>query len=414
VATIFDFDNTLFIVPPRQTSCASSTSATTRPDDAKGIAYYLGKRRRRRPTTHRSAASITSSGAPDEAIDDADLMGRACRRRGFRSLARARRDAAQISRSRRRGAVGLEGRPDEKWSGRSDANRRVGDRSPRARLRASSSPLPDPPALRPRSPTQRFGDFSKVHFWKHRLVKLPDRGRRPPARQLRRLATRSARIDDRRRSPADHDSGWQPDDSQLALSTKFVPLVGGLLQRRDTALAESQYVIGDTIALPTPPASTTAPAHRLDRHDAGQSPDRPRHRRQPPLMDPTSPASIVFKQAGHDPIPLAVNVAPDESRTEPLAAADLEQFGARVGTAAAATAQLPANRQRQLQLFELENRQKMLALAVAGVLGLVIVETALAGRLTRRGSVPSSPSSPRSENPVDARAGGNMNEHGAS
>ena len=48
-------------------------------------------------------------------------------------------------------------------------------------------------------------------------------------------------------------------------------------------------------------------------------------------------------------------------------------------------AQLPANRQRQLQLFELENRQKMWRWLLAGVLGLVVVETALAGRLTRRG-----------------------------
>src|SRR5262249_16137551 len=45
-------------------------------------------------------------------------------------------------------------------------------------------------------------------------------------------------------------SSWQPTDSQLALSTKFVPLIDGLLRRRDVGIVEAQYAVGDSVALP--------------------------------------------------------------------------------------------------------------------------------------------------------------------
>jgi acyl-coenzyme A thioesterase PaaI-like protein len=73
----------------------------------------------------------------------------------------------------------------------------------------------------------------------------------------------------------------------------------------------------------------------------------------------------------------------------PLAVADLEQLGAKLGPNAAPDVVLA--RQRQLQLFELENRQKMWRWLILVVLGLVAAETILAGRLATRSSAAAAP-----------------------
>ncbi|MCA9263873.1 MAG: BatA domain-containing protein, partial [Planctomycetales bacterium] len=74
----------------------------------------------------------------------------------------------------------------------------------------------------------RYGDFTRVHFWRHRVLDYDAN-----------TWAAAAYFDDR--SPAIlHQrveqghlwllaAGWQPDESQLALSTKFVPLLSGML-----------------------------------------------------------------------------------------------------------------------------------------------------------------------------------------
>jgi hypothetical protein len=79
---------------------------------------------------------------------------------------------------------------------------------------------------------------------------------------------------------------------------------------------------------------------------------------------------------------LAVNVHPDESRTAPLSVEDLERWGAKVGKRE--SAEEIAARDRRLKSAELENRQRLWRWLILGVVGLLAVETALAGRLARR------------------------------
>ena len=97
----------------------------------------------------------------------------------------------------------------------------------------------------------RFADFTKIHFWKHRTV-------RPGAADVQVLATfdngdpfllergmGSGRV-------RVMTSGWQPADSQLALSTKFVPLMEGFLRRPEEIAAggvEGRVTVGEPIAL---------------------------------------------------------------------------------------------------------------------------------------------------------------------
>ena len=96
--------------------------------------------------------------------------------------------------------------------------------------------------------------------------------------------------------------------------------------------------------------------------------------------------------------PLAVNVAPDESRTAPLAPEELEHFGARLGTKPPSDEL--ATRHRQLQIIELENRQKLWRWGIVAVLGLLAAETALAGRLARRSTAPAPAGEPSQQQQV--------------
>jgi hypothetical protein len=223
----------------------------------------------------------------------------------------------------------------------------------------------------------RFGDFSKIHFWKHRRVNIEDQA------GVRTIAW----FDNGDPFLLEHaigkgrmfiaTAGWHPADSQLALSTKFVPLIDGLLKRSDGALAGARYVVGDRIALPNPqnPAekrSITGPDGRQIEIASGATTfdgaDRPGIYR------------LNYKGAER---PLAVNLPADESRTPPLAVEELEQLGARLHARSAAAGEI-AQQRRQLQVVELENRQKLWRWLIVGVLALLVFETALAGRLAHR------------------------------
>ena len=80
--------------------------------------------------------------------------------------------------------------------------------------------------------------------------------------------------------------------------------------------------------------------------------------------------------------PLAVNLSPDESRTTPVPVEELEQFGAKLGFKPVSDELV--TRQRQMRVAEWENRQKLWRWLILGVLGLLAVETALAGRMAHR------------------------------
>jgi hypothetical protein len=230
----------------------------------------------------------------------------------------------------------------------------------------------------------RLGDFTKIHFWHHRRVTLP------PSTSAHVLAALDSGDPLLIEQPVGKGrvfiltSGWHPADSQLALSTKFVPLVEGWLRRRDNAVVGGQFVVGDAIPLPASVAatSTTAPS-------TSRSITDPSGKTLPLAADATVFTGTEFPgiyrlTVNGEEQPIAVNLAPDESRTAPLAVEDLERWGAKIGKAT--PPEDVVTRQRQLQRAELENRQKLWQWLIAGVLLLLAVETFLAGRLARRAS----------------------------
>jgi hypothetical protein len=220
----------------------------------------------------------------------------------------------------------------------------------------------------------RFADFTKVHFWKHRKLSPAD------GNGLRVLAW----FDDGDPFLLEQSigkgtllvatSGWQPADSQLALSTKFVPVVEGLLRRNDVA-THAQYAVDDPISLPRSTA-----ARQLITPDGAKLEIAANATN---VSGATRPGIYQLVADGGQ-APIAVNLSADESRTTPVAAHELSQWGAKLGATDAAAAADALATKRQLQMIELENRQKLWRWVILAVLAILAVETALAGLLARR------------------------------
>src|SRR5439155_5244032 len=94
----------------------------------------------------------------------------------------------------------------------------------------------------------RFSDFTKIHFWKYRRL---DTAAIPGARVLAKFDSGDPALLE---VPLGKGrvfvltSGWQPEDSQLALSSKFVPLLYSLLELSSPAAPlPGQHHPGDPI-----------------------------------------------------------------------------------------------------------------------------------------------------------------------
>jgi len=224
----------------------------------------------------------------------------------------------------------------------------------------------------------RFSDFTKIHFWQYRRLDpaaLP--GSRVIARfdsgapALLELAVGQGRL-------YVLASGWHPDDSQLGVSSKFVPLVWSLLEQSGgVASFATQYAVGDRIVLPAGlnPASVALPGGATSPLASGAGDfagaDQP---------------GVYSLSGGLRPQRFAVNLDANESRTAPLSSDDLEQMGvpiARPGTEVAATAESKT----LLQGVEAEGRQKLWRWFIVATLAVLLFETALAGWTARRAAL---------------------------
>ena len=123
----------------------------------------------------------------------------------------------------------------------------------------------------------RFGDFTQIHFWKYRRINIEDL---PDARVLARFDSGDpawVELPVGKGSLLVMTCGWHPSDSQLALSSKFVPLLYSILEYGGAlAGGQSQYFVGDNVPIPTSISSGSGkiqirkPDDSLISLDAGQ------------------------------------------------------------------------------------------------------------------------------------------------
>lgn len=223
----------------------------------------------------------------------------------------------------------------------------------------------------------RYNDFTKIHFWKHRRVKLPGDWQ---GKVLARFdngdpAILEAAVGNGRFWV--FASGWQPADSQLARSTKFVPLLSVMLERSAASGGlPSRCHVGQAVALP--PAgdkrvvtSVRRPSGAELKLPAGAA-----------LFDETTEPGVYLLSQGDRTEPFAVNLSPDESKTAALSADQLGLGGISLGPPA--TRKERIDRARQIRDAELESRQKVWRWLIAAAVGILILETWLAGRMARR------------------------------
>lgn len=223
----------------------------------------------------------------------------------------------------------------------------------------------------------RFSDFTHIHFWKHRKWDIPTNAQ----------AQVLARFDDG--SPALTQlsigkgnllvlaSGWNPADSQFAISSKFPPLVQTMVDWSGAhGPARFQFQTGDSI--PSPATAGEAAVQ-------WQKPDG----KKAPLaagvsFTETDTPGIYIATFGEKQRRFAVNLPLDESRTAPLSPDELARLGVPLKTTVDVSAAQTKQREQHLKQSELENRQKLWRWLIVGVLAVSLGEILLSGWLVRR------------------------------
>jgi hypothetical protein len=222
----------------------------------------------------------------------------------------------------------------------------------------------------------RFSDFTKIHIWHYRKF---DAAAVPGARVVAKFDSGDPAVLD---VPIGQGrvfvlaTGWQPEDSQLAISSKFVPLLWSWLEiGGGITNAVTQFSVGDAVTAPpgVSPASVRLP-------DATTVP----FAATAASFTQTAQPGIYEFAGGARPVRFAVNLDPNESRTTPLDAEELERLGVPVVRAETAAVAPGQKSQTMLQGMEAESRQKLWRWFIAATLAVLLVESALAGWTARK------------------------------
>jgi hypothetical protein len=225
----------------------------------------------------------------------------------------------------------------------------------------------------------RFSGFTKIHFWKYRRL---DASAIPGARVVARFDNGDPAILDVTIGKGRvfiFTSGWQPEDSQLALSTKFVPLLYTLLEQSGGVEPPSpQYHVGDALPVATPAAVEKLSIALPNGSSITASGDT--------NFSATTLPGIYTVSSVQSTKHFAVNVEPSETRTRALSTDELEQLGVPLSHHVLEPAREAAHKAR-LQNNELENRQKLWRWFIVATLIILLVETWVAGRTARLGDV---------------------------
>lgn len=226
------------------------------------------------------------------------------------------------------------------------------------------APLADP----------RFNDFSKLRFWSHRQVALPADSE---VRTVASLDDQDPLLLEATRGAGRVwllTAGWQPTASSLGLSTKFFPILMGLVDphaRRHPR--QLSYEVGEPIEVNDPQQAVVTTANAEPVED-GQV---VRHAQAIELRRP----GLFWLQDGDSRQQVAVQVPASESRLAPLDVAQVEQYGIPVGSLASDVRRHESL--RQMQREELESKQRLWQWLLGACLVVLIFETWLAGWQSR-------------------------------
>lgn len=370
------FDNTLYLAPPRQEEISIVYLGEDAADDPQGTRYYL---ERAFPSTPHIRVQVTTPQAHEPLVSPAAAPPRLVA--ATQALSETR--LAELRRYLERGGQTLLVATDV-----AAAQGMAPLLAPLVLTAEEAAPADyalwgaidfTHPLLAPFA-DPRYSDFTKIHFWKHRKLTFAaaegDEASRDKAPAALRVLARFDSGD-----PALVEwpvgagrlyvlaSSWRPGDSQLARSSKFVPLLWGLVGAGDQAQTATTRV-ADPVRLSPPPGASPRIVRKPDGTEAALPADTDE-------FDGTdAPGVYAYGEQR-----FAVNLDPAESQTAPGSPEALEQYGVTLTSDEHRTVQ--AERERQLRDVELENRQKVWRWLIAAALGVLVLETWLAGRQSR-------------------------------
>lgn len=233
------------------------------------------------------------------------------------------------------------------------------------------------PLLRPFADA-RLRDFTKIRFWHHRVVKWKDDEPNKP-QMLAKFDNGDPAMLLWQRGKGKLlvlTSGWHPADSQLALSTKFVPLLFGWLEAAGFSHEAAQsLLVGDSLPLGDSAASIVNPdGSKVDQASG--------------TMPADMPGLFKITQGSETKI-IAVNLPPEEGRIHPMEPQKLVEAGVKLSAAATAkTAALTTEQKQRLDASEEEARQRLWLWVLILLLAVLVWETWLAGRKRASQTVP--------------------------
>ena len=237
----------------------------------------------------------------------------------------------------------------------------------------------------------RFGDFTQIHFWKHRRISIANL---PGAKVLARFDNNDPawfEVNVGEGSLLVFTSGWHPSDSQLALSTKFVPLLYSILEYGGILVGQqSQYFVDDPVIIPQSIgfASQEVKVRKPDGTLTNLKADEK-------VFEQTGMPGLYAVESSAGSRLFAVNLPAKESQTAVMSIEELEQYGVTLSRSASLTVEgpelSPGPRYEQLKhrsdLAGLENKQKVWRWVFITLLAVSLIEIGLAGWLTRAPSI---------------------------
>lgn len=243
----------------------------------------------------------------------------------------------------------------------------------------------------------RYSDFTKVRIWHHRQFDLSGI---PNVQLLMSFEDGSPALAE---IPLGQGrlfllgTSWSRDDSELAVWSKFIPIMNGLLDyslggnSRDRATTVGDSVSHAELDLGPGKLSVIVPA-APDSHGNAPKPGAA----APEVLSPeqtftfTVPGIYEFRSADSSEdatrsLRIAANLAPDESRTEPLDLDLLKGAGVVFATPLPSAESPPRDPEMDRQLLnrELESKQQWWRWLLVGALALLLCETILSAILTR-------------------------------
>jgi hypothetical protein len=247
----------------------------------------------------------------------------------------------------------------------------------------------DHPLLKPFS-DPRFGDFTRIHFWKYRRI---DVSNHPEARVLARFDNNDPawfEIPVGQGSLLVWTSGWHPADSDLALSSKFVPLLYCVLEYGGAVIEHpSQYFVGDPVPNRVSFGATDIEIRKPDGAIVRLDTARPSFT-ETDLPGIYTMADHVLASAARqsgssgssrNPQSFAMNLPAAESRTDPMPLEDLEKLGVSLGPAAGVRAE-SASTNPQTAIRNPQSKHEFWRWVLAATMVMLLLETWLGGWLT--------------------------------